>query len=174
MTAKELSETASVSGPAQALVQDNSTPDSYLDSLEKQELFPDAIRVMAYKLPTDAGIKWASACIKELRSPESKQEKDESLEAVDQWVKTPDDTTRFAAKDTADKSKQDGPSKILAMAVYMSGGSLAPAGAPDTPPPKYSAQKIVAGTVAVTILSYEPEKAKERYQKALKLGKGGA
>ena len=171
MTVKEISETASLSGPACALVKEDSTPGGYLDSLEKQELYQDAVTFLAYKLPTDAGIKWASACIKELRSPESKEQPDEPLDAADKWVKAPDDTTRMAAKDAADKSKNGGPSLLLAMAVYMSGGSLAPAGAPETPPPKYSAQKFIAGTVQVSVVSHEPAKAKERYQKALKIGK---
>src|ERR1035441_10667729 len=94
MTVKEISETASLSGPACALVKEDSTPGGYLDSLEKQELYQDAVTFLAYKLPTDAGIKGASACIKELRSPERKEQPDEPLDAADKWVKAPDDTTR--------------------------------------------------------------------------------
>jgi hypothetical protein len=170
MTVKELSETADLSEPARALVREDSTPASYLDSLEKQELFPDAIRFLAYKLPTDAGVKWASACVKELRAPEDK-EKDEPLDASDQWVKAPGDPTRWAAKKAADNVKKAGPSKLLAMAVFMSGGSIASPGAPETPPPKYVAQKLIAGTVQVAVVSFQPQKAKERYQLALTKGK---
>ena len=171
MTVKELSETAGVSGTAKALVKDESTPSTYLDSLEKAELYQDAILFLTYKLPTDAGIKWASACIKELRSPESKDKKDEPLDASDQWVKAPGDQTRWAAKNAADNVKEAGPSKLVAMAVYMSGGSLSPAGGPETPPPQYAAQKIISGSIVVTVVSHEPQKANERYKQALKLGK---
>jgi hypothetical protein len=171
MTVKELSETAGVSDPARALAQDDSTPASYLDSLEKQELYEDAVKFQTYKMPTDAGVNWASASIKELRSPESKQEKDEPLEAVDLWVKAPSDQTRFAAKTAADKAKKMDASKLLALAVFMSGGSLAPPNAPHTPPPPYSAQKLISPSISMAVLSYEPAKAKERYQKALKLAK---
>src|SRR5580692_5372202 len=103
MTVKELSEAAGVSDAGKALVKDDSTPAGYLETLEKQELYQDAIRFQAFHLPADAAIKWASACIKELRSPESKQQKDEALDAVDAWAKTPTDDARFAAKDAADK-----------------------------------------------------------------------
>ena len=171
MTVKELSETAGVSDPARALAQDDSTPSSYLDSLEKQELYQDAVKFQAYKMPADAGIKWGSAVIKELRSPESKQQKDEPLDAVDTWVKAPGDQPRFAAKTAADNAKKNDASKLLALAVFMSGGSLAPPNAPETPPPKYSAQKLISASVSVAVISYEPAKAKERYQKALKIGK---
>ena len=123
MTAKELSETADLSGAARALVKDESTPGGYLEELEKQELYPDAVRFLAFKLKVDAAIKWASTCIKELRSPEGQKEKDEALEAADAWIKTPTDETRFAAKDAGGKATK-GDSKLLAMAVFMSGGSL--------------------------------------------------
>jgi len=171
MTVKELSETAGLSDAARALVQDGSTPSGYLDSLEKQELYRDAIRFLAYKLPTDAGVKWASSCIKEMSSPESKKEKDEALEASDQWVKTQGDPTRYAAKDAADKTKKAGPSKLLAMGVFMSGGSMSPPGAPQTAPPPYMAQKMIASTIPIVVMSYEPQKATERYKQALKMGK---
>lgn len=171
MTVKEISETAGLTGAACVLVKEDSTHTSYLDSLEKQELFQDAIRFLAYKLPTDAGIKWASACIKELQSPESKQQKDEPLEAADKWVSAQGDPARWAAKDAADKAKNPGPSNLVAMAVYMSGGSLSPPGSPDTPPPPYAAQKMIAGAVLVIVVSHEPQKANERYKKALALGK---
>jgi hypothetical protein len=171
MTVKEMSDSAGVSPAASALVQDGSTPASYLDSLEKQELYQDAIRFLAQKLPTDVGVKWASSCIKELSSPESKKEKDEPLEAADQWVKAQGDPTRYAAKDAADKAKNPGPSKLVAMAVFMSGGSMAPPGTPQAPPPPNVAQKMVAGAILIVVVSHEPQKATDRYKQALKMGK---
>ena len=171
MTVKELSETAGVSDAAKALVTEQSTPASYLDSLEKAELYQDAIRFLAYKLPTGAGVKWASVCIRELSSPESKKEKDAPLDAADAWVKTPSDPTRRATKDAADNVKKSGPSKLVAMAVFMSGGSMTPPGSPETPPPPYVAQKMIAGSILVVVVSHEPQKANERYKQALKMGK---
>jgi hypothetical protein len=170
MTVKEISETAALSDAARALVKEDSTPSSYLESLEQQELFQDAVRFLAYKLPTDAGVKWASACVKELRAPENK-EKDEPLAAADQWVKAPGDPTRWAAKKAADKTKKPGPSTLVAMAVFLSGGSVASPGAPETPPPQFAAQKLIAGSVLVAVVSYEPQKANERYKRALAKGK---
>jgi hypothetical protein len=171
MTVKELSETADLSAAARALVKEDSTPSAYLESLEQQQLFQDAIKFQTYKLSTDSGIKWAIACIKELRSPESKQQKDEPLDAADQWVKFPGDPTRWAAKKASDKTEKNGPSNLVAMAVFFSGGSMAPPGAPETPPPQYAAQKFISGSVLVTVVSHEPKKANERYQQALKMGK---
>jgi len=171
MTVKELSVTASLSGAACALVKEDSVASVYLESLEQQQLYQDAIKFLTYKLPTDAGIKWAIACIKELSSPESKQQKDEPLDASDQWVKMPGDPTRWAAKKASDKTEKNGPSNLVAMAVFFSGGSMAPPGAPETPPPQYAAQKFIAGSILVTVVSHQPKDANQRYQQALKLGK---
>jgi hypothetical protein len=171
MTVKEISEISDLSGGARALVRDDSTPSSYLDSLEKQELFQDAIRFLAHKLPTGAGVKWAAACARELRAPDSKEQKDEPLDAVDQWIKTPGDPTRWAAKEAADKAETTGPSNLAALAVFLSGGSVSPPGGPEIPPPEYAAQKLIAGSVVVAVVSHEPQNAAERYKHALKMGK---
>jgi hypothetical protein len=171
MTVKEIAEISKLSEGAQALVQEDSTSSAYLDSLEKGGLFQDALRFLAHKLPIDAGVKWAAACARELRAPEGKDQKDEPLEASEQWIKAPVDPTRWAAKEAADKAKTPGPSNLVAMAVYLSGGSMSPPGSPETPPPQYAAQKMIAGSVLVAVVSHEPQKATERYKRALAMGK---
>ena len=171
MTVKEISEISDLSGAARALVREDSTPSAYLDSLEKQQLFQDAIRFLAYKLAVDAGVKWACACVRELQSPELKDEKNEPLEAAEQWLKAPGDPARWAARDASGKPKVRGSSKLVAMAVFFSGGSISPPQAPVTPPPPYTAQKMIAGSVEVSVLSYEPAKAAERYKRAVALGR---
>ena len=171
MTAKEISEVSGPSDGARALVQEDSTSSGYLESLEKQELFQDAIRFLAHKLPTDAGVKWASACVRELQAPDRKEQKDEPLEAADRWIKAPGDDTRWAAKNAADQAKVTGLGNLVAMAVFLSGGSIAPPEAPETAPPPYSAQKMIAGSILVAVVSHEPQKATERYKRAIAMGK---
>jgi len=171
MTVKEISQVADLSSPALALVQENSTHSDYLDSLEKKELYKDAIRFLAFKMEVNAGVKWGCKCIRELQPPEKKSEKDEPLEASEQWVKTPGDPTRWAAKEAAGKPNVRGASKMLAMAVFFSGGSIAPPQAPETPPPPNLAQKMIASSVDVNVLSHEPAKATERYKRSLALAK---
>ncbi|MGO9258639.1 MAG: DUF6931 family protein [Bryobacteraceae bacterium] len=171
MTVKEISEISNLSAGALALVKEDSTPSAYLDSLEKQQLFQDAVRFLAHKLAIDAGVKWACACVRELRAPDRKEPKDEPLEASEQWIKAPTDSTRRAARDAADKAKTRGPSYLVAMAVFMSGGSLSPPEAPETPPPPHTAQKMIAGSIVTAVVSHMPEKAAERYQRALAMGR---
>jgi hypothetical protein len=171
MTVKEISEISNLTDPARALVNDDSTSTDYLDRLEQQELFQDAIRFLAHRLPTDTGVKWASACVRELQAPDRKEEKNEPLDAADRWLQAPGDQTRWAAHEAADKAKTSGPANLVAMAVFLSGGSVAPPEAPETMPPPYAAQKMIVGSIVVAVVSHEPEKATERYKRALAMGK---
>jgi hypothetical protein len=86
-------------------------------------LYQDAVRFLAFKLPPDAGVKWAIGCIKELRAPESQKEKDEPLDAsdaVDQGAGRPDHD--LPPKEAGDKATKAGESKLVAMAVFHERG----------------------------------------------------
>lgn len=171
MTTKETADAANLSENARMLLRDDSTPAQYLDSLEKAGLFPDALRFLALNLAPDLSIKWAVACARELQSPEQKNQKDEPLEASERWIQAPNDATRRQARAAADRAKDRGPSSLIAMAVFMSGGSVASPAAPDVQPPPYTAQRMAGGSVQVTVVMDQPERLQERYRKALELGK---
>ena len=171
MTVKELSEISGLSVAARQLVRDDSIPSTYLDSLEKQELYEDAVRFQAYKMPVHPGIQWASNCIDELRDPALKSEKDAPFESAGQWLKAPGDPTRYAARDAADKPDATGPSRLLALAVFFSGGSVASPESPTAEPPPYSAQQLIAGAVTIAVVGHEAQHAVDRYKKALAIGK---
>ena len=94
MTTKEISDAANLSAGALALLREDGTPETFVDALEKQELYEDAVNFWAHKLASDAGVKWALACIRELESPEQKARKSASLEAADRWVLAPGDAAR--------------------------------------------------------------------------------
>jgi len=174
MTVKEISEAAELSPAAQALAKDDSTPATYVDSLEKQPepLYPDAIKFMAFQMEAQSAVKWACACVRELQAPELKDQKNETLDACEQWTKSPNDEARWTAKKTSDKAKPSGSTKLIAMGVFFSGGTIAGPGAPETPPPKNLAQKMLAGSVQSVVMSYKPETASDRYKRALAIGKG--
>ncbi len=57
------------------------------------------------------------------------------------------------------------------MAVFFSGGSIAPPGGAEVQPPPYSAQKMVAGGVRIAVVSHDPAHAGERYRRVLASGR---
>jgi len=115
-------------------------------------LYQDAISFQVHKMATDAGIRWAAECVREFQSPERKKGKDEPLEAADRWGCNRRTTRRGGkANDAASRSKNGGPSDLVALAVFFSGGSITPPGAPETTPPPYTAQKMIAGSIVVAV-----------------------
>jgi hypothetical protein len=172
MTTKEICDAANLSAGAVAQLREDSTPETFLAALETQQLHEDAVNFWAHKLSPHAGVKWALACMRELESPEQKTKKNPSLEAADRWVLAPGDATRWAAKDAADKSTEASPADVLAMGIFLSGGSVAPPQSPEIQPPPYSGQKLISCSIRVTVLTHEPQNAAERYKRALALGRG--
>jgi phosphopantetheinyl transferase (holo-ACP synthase) len=171
MTTKEIGEAANLSASAHGLLREDSTPESFLAALQKRELYEDAVSFWAHKLTAADGVKWALACIRELESPEQKTRKNESLVAADRWVLAPGDDTRWAAKEAADKATDTTPADILAHGIFLSGGSVTPPQSPEVQPPPYAAQKLISGSVRVTVLTHEPQNATARYKRALALGR---
>ena len=171
MTVRELSEISNLSPAARELVRDDSTPAAYLASLEQQKLYQDAIRFQAHKMSIEAGIKWAAGCAREMQPADRKEKKDEALEASERWIEAPGDAARRQAKEAADGETASGSTKLLAMGVFMSGGSITPPGSPEVNPPPYSGQKLIAGSILVSVVGDQPDKSAERYQRALAMGK---
>ena len=173
MAIQEIIEAANLSLNARELAKEELSSSQYLQILQNNSLFRDAISFRAHELPVDGAIKWGATCVRELRAPPNKQDGQESLDSVEQWLRTPNDATRWAAKTSADKAAISSPADCLAMAVFFSGGSMTPPGSPETPPPPHASPRLVAGSIAAVVLS-QPEKAAERYKLALTLTQEGA
>jgi hypothetical protein len=174
LTTKEIIEASNLSLNARELVPagpeaEQIAPERFVALLQQHSLFQDAVSFRAHELAVGPAIRWAAACIEELRPPDKNVADQESLASVERWLDAPQDTTRWAAKAAADKAGISSPADCLAMAVFLSGGSIAPPGAPDVPPPPYTAQKMAAGSITVAVVSYAPEKAAERFGRALSL-----
>jgi hypothetical protein len=171
MTNAEIGAIAGLTEPARVLIEDGQSPSQYLDALERKSLYQDAIRFLAIKLEARRAIEWAHETVKELQAPEKNREQSASFAATGDWLKTPTDETRRQARKAADESGMSAPEDLVAMAVFLSGGSVAPPGAPETPAPQYTSQKMAAGGILLAVVAHAPERAEERYRKALQLGR---
>lgn len=167
----EVARNADLSGEAHALLREEMTPAQFLDTLEQQALYLDAVRFLAHKLAVNVAIRWGHTCVKELAPSQPDPRSEPAMSATTRWLQLPDDSARRHARETADQSGVDTAAGCLAMAVALSGGSITPPGAPEIVPPPYSANKLVAASIMVAVLSYTPEKSAERYRRALATGR---
>ena len=170
MTTPEISKIAELTAEAQGLANDEMPPAQYLDLLEQHSLFRDAVRFLAHKLEVKKSIEWAHSAAQQLQSPDRKQG-EESLAAAGKWLQKPDDASRWEAKRATDQSGISSAGDCVALAVFFSGGSIAPPEAPETPPPPYFAQRLAADSIVIAVFSHAADRATERYKQALAMGR---
>jgi hypothetical protein len=168
MTVKEISQIAGLGIQAQSLATDAISSPDYLSTLKVHNLFQDAVRFRAHDSGTSyAAIQWALSCVKRLQSEEQQARGEKALDAVNQWLLIPSDAGRWTAKGIAQKGGINCAGDCLAMAVFLSGGSISPIGAPQNNPPQFASEKMAAAAVVIAVLSENPQHSADRYQDAL-------
>ena len=160
---------AELSDDARQLFERDTTPETYLASLSKTGLFPDAVRFLACLLGPRRSVLWASGCIRALdgdreRSPEQTA----ALDSVDRWLEEGSDGNRRAARKAAERANLKTPEGCVAMAAFLSEGSIAPSHIESVPVPPLAAEKMAAGAIMIAVVK-DPRKAGERFERCLSL-----
>jgi hypothetical protein len=170
---RQIADNAAVGDAAKELLRDDLSPAAYLDLLVAKALFKDAIWFLAHAVPVDVTLRWAVDCVKEFQPqgvtpPEPVKR---ALALCEQWLKTRSDPDRFEANKSAKEAGLSTPTGCVAMAVFLAGKSMTPAGAPPAPPPPFAAEKMAAGAIRASVLKAAPEKAAQNYNRVLDMGK---
>jgi hypothetical protein len=162
--AAELAAAAELSDDAKSKLQPEATPSGFMRELVSTGLLVDAVKYLALAIGPGRAIAWALACLKELRV-ERFPESAAALEAFDAWASDPSEANRRAAADIAGK----GPEKSLGLAIFFSGGSIAPPDVNPVPPPPNVAEKLAAGAIMLAVVGEQPENAAERYRQCIEI-----
>jgi len=145
---------------AAGLLESHPESQAFLSELRTQGLFDDAYAFLAHGLPAREAILWCQGCVREA-CPQPSPPEQAALDAVDQWLEEPSDELRRAAMQAAETATFRTPAGCCALAIFFSGGSIAPPDCPAVPPPEGMAARTVASTVALCGLSVPPERAAE-------------
>ena len=148
---------------AKKLLTPDLSAEEFVKLLTQKKEYVDAIRVLAYALPKQTAIKWASACAQHFAQSHGSDKSAAALEAVHKWLAEPSDENRREAKRAADEAEFTTPAGSTALAVFLSGGSAAPADKPAMEPHQTMMPSTIFGGVMLAVLSKEPEKAEEKY-----------
>lgn len=155
---------------ARKLLAPELTVEGYLQLLIKEKQYVDAVRVLAYSLPTREAIVWANWCARKFSQENPSEKFSTALGAVEKWLAEPNDENRRAAMKAAELAEFGTPAGSAALAVFFSGGSIAPPDAPEIAPQENLGPNAVVGTVLMAAVLKEPEQAEAKYLAFLAAG----
>jgi hypothetical protein len=166
----QITTVAELEPEAQALQRPAFGPREYLAALVEEEHMADAVKFLAHLLPRREAVWWAWMCAKKGLGKAPLKEEHSALSATERWIAEPTDEYRRAALDAANAATLESPAGCAALAAFLTGGSLAPPGMAEVPPPRYAAAKAVFGSLVFSAVVVEPEKAPEKFRKFLNYG----
>ena len=145
------------------------TPAALAAALVAADLPVDAIRLLAMALPRREAAWWACLAAREALSAAANPAAETvALTAAENWVFKPSEENRRACFAPAQALEFATPAAYAALAVYWSGGSLAPPDAPVVVPPGDALTGTAAAAAALLAAAREPAAVKAHYQTLLR------
>jgi hypothetical protein len=143
-------------GPDQGLA-----PPAYFEALRKDGKSLEAAQFLGLALPRWEAVAWAARSVRDFAAEEGRGPAEaEALKRALLWVSDPTDARRRAAFEAAETAKSTSPERLAALAVFFSGGSLAPENVQAIQAPLEAAGRLAAGAVLAAVFSRpEPWKA---------------
>lgn len=147
---------------------DADAPEIFFDRLVREGRHDDAALFLGQALPRFEVVAWAAQAVRQLASAQASAADAEALKAALLWLQDPSETRRRAAFAAASEAGVASAQRMCAMAVFFSGGSMAPAEREPLLPPKDTAGTFAAG--AVLTAAGSGERRREGLRSALALG----
>lgn len=140
------------------------TPQSWLDARVEQGDLAGAITFLGHALPRYEAVAWAA----EIVAP--KDRKSPVAASIARWLDGAEDADRRTVWSLTQEAEDDSPERLLAYAVFFSGGSIAPEDqAPVNPEPALCGRFASA---AIIKSAYRTENPEESLSAALERGRG--
>ncbi|QDU61822.1 hypothetical protein Pan216_26870 [Planctomycetes bacterium Pan216] len=152
---------------AKSQLREGLTAGEYLETLLKEHLYTDALRFIAYTLPTRQSVWWGCLCLIKILDPETLSPiEHRAMDAMIRWVVEPNDEHRQRVQETAERCPEESCVTILARAA---GYEVIPLPRPKYHVPQdFQARGIHAAIVIAANL--QPERRDELVRGCLLLG----
>lgn len=169
--ARQITQVMGVKGPLAPSA--GVTPDQHFRDLLAHDRQSDAVRFLAHALPRYEMIAWTTQVVTAIR-PDSEREPEalRALEVARRWVRDPSDDIRRQAWTMAEAMDDNTPEKLLLVAIFLSGGSMAPEDLPPVHPPEESAASL--GGAAIALACYNTPSPVSALAGALEMGESVA
>ena len=136
-------------------------PQSYFRTLRENGDLNAAVSYLGLALPRFEAVAWAAHTLQSRTKTTKLPPLDrQALDRALRWLEEPTDEFRRAAFDAAEKASSKSPENLLGLAVFVSGGSLAPPDLPAVNPPQEVCGRVAAAAILVAAhASDKPEVA---------------
>lgn len=132
---------------------DDETPQGYFDRVRRASP-QQAVSFLAHALPRLETVAWAAATLRQLDSAMPVAHHDrQSLDKALRWVIDPCDDYRRAAFAAAENAGEASAERMLSMAVFFSGGSIAPADLEPVHPEPHVCAKLASSAIVIKALA---------------------
>ena len=126
------------------------TPQDYYLATRGREDLETALLFLGQALPRYEGAAWAALQLEEMAGQADLKRPDrQALDLSLRWVGDPSEEHRRAAFTAYETAGEGSPERLLALAVYMTGGSLAPADLPPVLPDPMLSGRLAACALLV-------------------------
>jgi hypothetical protein len=136
-----------LSAPAAKLLAPKLSAEGFVGLLLDHQLHEDVLGVMAHALSTRLSVWWACQCAWHVGRPALPAPQHEALRVAVNWVREPSEEHRRRAELASALAGVQTPAGCIALAVFMSGGSLGPPEGPTVLPPPHLAGTSVRAAV---------------------------
>lgn len=155
---------------ARSLVVAERRPRQILDALVEADHLADAIRFLAMVLPKRSSVWWGALCTWSAYRESAPDDDRAALEATLRWLHSPAEIHRRSAEAAGRKASVRTPAGALAMAAFMSGGSISRPQLPPVAPPAHATGRLVAGAVLLAAVRCRPLEYRNHYRQYLAVG----
>jgi hypothetical protein len=157
VTVAAVAAAAELTPEAAVLLGQAEHPQDFMQRLLDAEHFGDAIDFLAHALPRREAVWWAWLCARAAAGESPPDPVADTLGSTHAWIAEPTDAYRRTAFACAELAGLGTPHGFAALAVFLSGDSLAPPNMEAVPPGPYDGAKAVAGAVALAAVAAKPD-----------------
>lgn len=143
---------------ATKLLAPDLSPQQFFDRLVAAGLLADARKFLAHALPPRRAIWWAALCLHHAtsRRPFDTPAEEVAFESAVRWLVEPNETTRRATEAAGWAASPTTEAGILAMACFLSGGSISLPGLPAVLPKPHVVGRLVGVVVYLASVRFDP------------------
>lgn len=160
-----------LSDPAKELLAEGMVPAAYLELLVENELFPDALRFLAFWLPRPSAVGWGCDCVEQILAGKLTACDQKAQDAARTWSNEPNEKNCRAAEQAAIETDHSGAPGWLALGAFWSGDSLAPPDLPLVPPGEALAVEAITAALTIAATSGDSRLVPDRYRSFLNAGR---